>query len=209
MHIVKSTGNCALQYGCRYAQVDILSSDEEVQEVVDFVAQNAKRLLGVETAQVLRGRACLGTTCLCPFDHAPSWRHVSLRCCWSCACRDGKSAALQVLPVAARKALAAKLSVGGTLPGGDADPARTLQTQLHTACSCTKSPVRGISANLSLHLLADGHLTGDQHLLEERVGLTHTNRTRHGIDVVLNTLIRRSAQQQGGAAAVRGRAVAG
>jgi hypothetical protein len=33
-------------------QVDILSSDEEVQEVVDFVAQNARRLLGVETAQV-------------------------------------------------------------------------------------------------------------------------------------------------------------
>ena len=75
------------------------------------------------------GRACLGTTYLCLFDRALSLRHVSLHVCWSSACRDGKSAALQVLPVAARKALAAKISVGGTLPGGDADPARTLQMQ--------------------------------------------------------------------------------
>lgn len=33
-------------------KVDILSSDAEVAEVVDFVASNANRLLGVETAQV-------------------------------------------------------------------------------------------------------------------------------------------------------------
>ncbi len=55
-------------------KVDILASDAEVAEVVDFVADNAGRLLGVETAQVL--------------------------------------------PVASRRALAAKTSVGGTLPGG-------------------------------------------------------------------------------------------
>lgn len=36
-----------------HAQVDILSSGEEVGEVVEFVRQNAERLLGVETPRVL------------------------------------------------------------------------------------------------------------------------------------------------------------
>jgi hypothetical protein len=34
-------------------KVDILASDAEVQEVVDFVASNAGRLLGVEAARVM------------------------------------------------------------------------------------------------------------------------------------------------------------
>ncbi len=34
-------------------QVDILSSDEEVQEVVKFVSDNAKRVLNVDAARVI------------------------------------------------------------------------------------------------------------------------------------------------------------
>lgn len=80
-------------------KVDILASDAEVAEVVDFVADNAGRLLGVETAQVL--------------------------------------------PVASRRALAAKTSVGGTLPGGGClgrpfrcqnFPARILYSTIPTGC---------------------------------------------------------------------------
>ena len=38
---------------CVYPQVDILSNSAEVQEIADFVADNAKRLLTVESAKVL------------------------------------------------------------------------------------------------------------------------------------------------------------
>lgn len=34
-------------------QVDILSNDDEVQEVVQFVSDNAKRVLNVDTARVI------------------------------------------------------------------------------------------------------------------------------------------------------------
>ena len=34
-------------------QVDILSNDEEVQEVVKFVSDNAKRVLNVDAARVI------------------------------------------------------------------------------------------------------------------------------------------------------------
>ena len=36
-----------------YLQVDILSNDDEVQEVVQFVSDNAKRVLNVDTARVI------------------------------------------------------------------------------------------------------------------------------------------------------------
>ena len=36
-----------------HVQVDILSNDEEVQEVVEFVSDNAKRVLNVDAARVI------------------------------------------------------------------------------------------------------------------------------------------------------------
>ena len=125
-------------------QVDILSSDEEVQEVVDFVAQNAKRLLGVEIAQVCQAALAMEIhVSAYPFCARLESVCIAGVTSENSSCQDHATAAImQVLPVAARKALAAKISIGGTLPGGDATPARTSawQASRNVPCSLDFAP---------------------------------------------------------------------
>ena len=49
-HIAKETVTIS---GLSCSQVDLLSNDDEVKEVVQFVADNAKRLLNVDAARVI------------------------------------------------------------------------------------------------------------------------------------------------------------
>lgn len=44
---------CYGEAGACHVQVDILSNDGEVQEVVKFVSDNAQRLLNVDSARVM------------------------------------------------------------------------------------------------------------------------------------------------------------